>query len=141
MSKKIQKEFQKSKNLVIIAVLILSISIILAWLYYPFIYSPLNNWISDLGNPLLNTGALYLNFGIIITGFFLAILFTRGKNPLIIIIGVVMCASMILVGLYPENVPILHSFTADITCMFEDTSLVVSGCKHPHFIIDVEDSR
>ena len=39
---------------------------------YPSAYSPLANWLSDLGNPLINqSGAIFYNLGCILTGLIL----------------------------------------------------------------------
>ncbi len=47
-----------------------------ALLKYPLYFSPLYNWLSDLGNPLLNpTGAQYYNLGGALTSFLLIIFF------------------------------------------------------------------
>jgi hypothetical membrane protein len=41
----------------------------IALIRYPDAYSPLRNWLSDLGNPLINqSGALFYNLGCVLTG-------------------------------------------------------------------------
>jgi len=43
---------------------------LLAFWRFPGTYSPLSNWLSDLGSPRLNPqGAIFYNLGIIVTGF------------------------------------------------------------------------
>jgi hypothetical protein len=43
-----------------------------AFFYYPLAYSPFANWLSDLGNPIINpSGAFFYNLGVILTGLFL----------------------------------------------------------------------
>lgn len=40
-----------------------------AFFYFPLAYSPFTNWLSDLGNPLINpSGAIFYNLGVILTG-------------------------------------------------------------------------
>ena len=42
---------------------------LLAFSLYPLPYSPMSNWLSDLGNANLNpSGALFYNIGIVATG-------------------------------------------------------------------------
>ena len=49
---------------------------LLAFAHYPLPYSPLNNWLSDLGNPNLNpSGALFYNIGIVATASILPLFF------------------------------------------------------------------
>jgi hypothetical membrane protein len=43
---------------------------------YPDIYSPFTNWLSDLGNPLVNpSGALIYNLGCVLTSLVLVAFF------------------------------------------------------------------
>jgi hypothetical membrane protein len=54
-----------------------------AFLKYPAEYSPITNWLSDLGNPLVNqSGALFYNLGCIITSLIL-IAFYLGLRELV----------------------------------------------------------
>lgn len=47
-----------------------------AFLNYPGAYSPLTNWLSDLGNPTVNpSGALYYNIGGVVTSSVLILFF------------------------------------------------------------------
>jgi hypothetical protein len=53
----------------------------LAFFKYPAEYSPLNNWLSDLGNPLVNqSGAVFYNAGCILTSLALAVFFFTLRN-------------------------------------------------------------
>jgi hypothetical membrane protein len=55
----------------------------IALVKYPNAYSPLTNWLSDLGNPLVNqSGALFYNLGCIITSLVL-IAFYLGLRGLV----------------------------------------------------------
>jgi len=48
----------------------------LAYFNYPLAYSPLANWLSDLGNPLANpNGAFWYNLGVVLTGVCLTFFF------------------------------------------------------------------
>ncbi len=49
---------------------------LVAFSRYPLPYSPLNNWLSDLGNVDVNpAGALFYNIGIVTTGLLLVLFF------------------------------------------------------------------
>lgn len=97
---------------------------LLAFARYPLPYSPLKNWLSDLGNPDLNpSGALFYNTGIIATAVLLPLFFlglSRWKmennriQRLMLSItqgfGILGAFAMFLSGLYPINSPALHGF-------------------------------
>jgi hypothetical membrane protein len=96
----------------------------LARINYPLPYSPMTNWLSDLGNIGVSpSGARFYNAGIIVTGillltFYLTIFVWRLEHnkiqnlmvTLTQVFGVVGAASMIMSGLYPINLPAPHSF-------------------------------
>ncbi len=49
---------------------------LLAFAQYPLPYSPMSNWLSDLGNAVLNPhGTLFYNIGIVATGVVLLLFF------------------------------------------------------------------
>lgn len=91
----------------------------LAILKYPLPYSPVDNWLSDLGNTQLSPyGAQFYNLGIVVTGllvlvFYLTILEwrldqNRVQNIMVLLtqfFGVIGSVSMILSGYYPINLP------------------------------------
>lgn len=108
------KQFQKSDILVLIAVLIFTINTYLAYLSYPLPFSFINNWISDLGCTLINPGAPFFNISCIVVGAIFAILFTRSKKALIMIAGILMSFSLILVGWFPSELFIFHSFAGGL---------------------------
>jgi hypothetical protein len=61
-----------------LATVVYLIGTALAWLNYPLAYSPFKNWLSDLGNPIINpNGAFSYNLGVVLTGLCL-ILFCLG---------------------------------------------------------------
>jgi hypothetical protein len=54
----------------------------IALAYYPQTYSPLTNWLSDLGNPTVNpSGALYYDAGGVVTSVALIFFFTTSMQP------------------------------------------------------------
>jgi hypothetical membrane protein len=49
-----------------------------AFVFYPQDFDPVRNWLSDLGNSLVNpTGAIFYNSGCIIAGLLLGVLYVR----------------------------------------------------------------
>ena len=60
----------------IIAVAIYILFAFIAYLRYPGAYGPSTNWLSDLGNPVLNpAGAVFYNAGCILAGLELAVFY------------------------------------------------------------------
>jgi hypothetical membrane protein len=97
---------------------------LLAYAHYPLPYSPLKNWLSDLGNPDLNpSGALFYNIGIIATAVVLPPFFlglsrwkmehNRAQRIMLFLtqgFGILGALAMLMSGLYPINSPALHGF-------------------------------
>jgi hypothetical membrane protein len=97
---------------------------LLAFAHYPLPYSPLNNWLSDLGNPNLNpAGSLFYNTGIVATAVVLPLFFlglsrwkmaTNRTQRLLLYLtqgfGILGAIAMLLSGLYPISSPALHGF-------------------------------
>ena len=107
----------------ILAIIIFCIFTFTAVALFPTHYSPINNWLSDLGNSNFNpTGSLFFNLGCIITGLILIPFFTGlykwytaekwRKNLLIIaqIIGIFSAFSIIMIGIFSEDYKSLHGF-------------------------------
>jgi len=108
----------------LIIVLCYGIAALLAALRYPLHYSPLTNWLSDLGNPAVNSsGALFYNTGIVLTGVLLLPFFlglsvlklpdNRPQNLMLVLtqaFGLFGAFSMIMTALYPINFSGPHSF-------------------------------
>jgi len=96
----------------------------LAIVHYPLPFSPLNNWLSDLGNVAASpTGAPFYNAGIIASGILLLIFFlaisewklAQNKIQKIMVgltqgFGAAGAAAMIMSAIYPINIPDPHSF-------------------------------
>lgn len=94
-----------------------------AYIRYPLPYSPMNNWLSDLGNPELNPhGSALYNVGITSTGLLLVIFFLglvvwklEGNKVQISmlrltqIFGVLGSSCMVLSGIYPINIYEVHA--------------------------------
>lgn len=97
---------------------------LLAFARYPLPYSPLSNWLSDLGNPNLNPqGALFYDIGIVATAVVLLPFFlglsrwkmrnNRGQRLMLLLtqgFGILGAFAMAMSGLFPMNSLALHSF-------------------------------
>jgi hypothetical membrane protein len=102
---------------------------LLAFSRYPLPYSPMSNWLSDLGNANVNpSGALFYNIGIVATGVLLLLFFlglsqwkmgkNRIQNLMLFLtqgLGLLGALALIMSGLYPINFFALHSFFS--TCL------------------------
>jgi hypothetical membrane protein len=87
-----------------------------AWLLYPGSFSPLKNWLSDLGNPIRNpAGAVWYNVGCVLTALAL-LLFIRSLSwwrsagsigSTLIgtsqVTGLASVISLAMIGVYSEN--------------------------------------
>lgn len=97
---------------------------LLAFAHYPLPYSPLKNWLSDLGNPDLNpAGALFYNIGIVAMAVLLPLFFlglsrwkledNRAQRLILLVtqgFGILGAFAMLMSGLYPISSPVLHGF-------------------------------
>lgn len=97
---------------------------LLAFAQYPLPYSPMSNWLSDLGNADLNPhGAFFYNIGIVVTGVLLLLFFlglsqwkmenNRIQNLMLRLtqgFGILGALALVMSGLYPINFSALHSF-------------------------------
>ncbi len=95
-----------------------------AWSRYPLPYSPLYNWLSDLGNPVANPqGAIFYNGGLALTAggvllFFLGLTQFRMKEnrlqtlmiALTVGFGSLGAFGMLMTTLFPINHAAVHSF-------------------------------
>lgn len=99
----------------IMAIIIFCALVLASMSLYPQGFSPVDNWISDLGNPNLNpSGATFFNGACIITGGLMIIFyagfyrwysFETWRNAFIAlaqIAGIVSGLSLVMVGIYPE---------------------------------------
>jgi hypothetical membrane protein len=97
---------------------------LLAFAQYPLPYSPMRNWLSDLGNADLNPhGALFYNIGIVATGVVLLLFFlglaqwkmrdNRIQNLMLRLtqgFGILGTLALVMSGFYPINFSSIHSF-------------------------------
>ena len=95
---------------------------------YPEPFSPLSNWLSDLGNRITSPdGSKYYNTGIFITGFLLAIFFIalnhsrikeRKAQSIVLTptqaFGVLGAIAMIFTGIFSIDIPQTHSLFSAI---------------------------
>jgi hypothetical membrane protein len=117
---------------------------------YPGEYSPISNWLSDLGNPQVNpSGSIFYNIGCIITGLVLIIFYiglcrwnTGDKKMKILLIiaqvaGVLSSFSLILSAIFPlGETALIHSFWAKMIFVFLGFFLTFSATsllKHSSF--------
>lgn len=108
----------------LVAVLCYLTFALLAFAQYPLPYSPMRNWLSDLGNADLNPhGALFYNIGIVATGVVLLLFFlglaqwkmrnNRIQNLMLRLtqgFGILGTLALVMSGFYPINFTALHSF-------------------------------
>jgi hypothetical membrane protein len=113
---------------------------LLAFLRYPLPYSPLSNWLSDLGNVDVNPGgALFYNIGVVTTGVLLVLFFlglsqwklskNRIQNLMLFLtqgFGILGALALVLSGLYPINHFALHSFFSSCSNILLGTALAFS---------------
>jgi hypothetical protein len=97
---------------------------LVAFGWYPGPYSPIGNWLSDLGSPTLNPeGAAFYNAGVIVTGVFMSLFFAglsrlritgnRKQCSMLLVTqscGVLGSFSLIMSALYPIESPSPHRF-------------------------------
>jgi len=108
----------------ILAVIVYLALAVLAFIRYPGPYSPMRNWLSDLGNVNLNPhGAILYNIGIISTALLLMVFFLglsrwkiENKKVQVIMLfltqafGILGSFCMIMSAVYPINFLEIHSF-------------------------------
>lgn len=101
----------------------LSLSYI-AFAFYPGEYSPLHNWLSDLGSQELNPkGAIFYNLGIVLTGLTTLMFFIglsewkiaghKAQNIMLLLtqsFGCLGALAMIMSAIFPININSAHSF-------------------------------
>jgi hypothetical membrane protein len=110
-----------SGNLAVLCYLVFAI---LAYSQYPLPYSPMRNWLSDLGDVNLNPhGAVLYNIGIILTAMLLLVFFLglsrwkiETKRVQIIMLrltqafGILGSFCMVMSAIFPINLLKIHSF-------------------------------
>lgn len=108
---------------------------------YPAAFGPVGNWLSDLGNNLLNPGgALFYRLGGIVggsglAGFFLALdgsswgeqKAVRALARLVRVFGTLASAAFILTGVFSEDMMPLHSWFSIANFAAFGTAIALSG--------------
>jgi len=113
----------------------------LAYIRYSLPYSPLTNWLSDLGNPIQNPhGAVFYNIGIILTGLLLMMFFlglsmwkfedNRVQNIMLRLtqaFGILGSFCMLMSGIFPINLYKIHAFWSSSLYILLSTGFVFSA--------------
>lgn len=113
---------------------------LLAFSRYPLPYSPVSNWLSDLGDVEVNPGgALFYNIGIVTIGVLLSLFFlglpqwkmrnNRIQNLMLHLtqgFGILGALAMLMSGLYPINHFALHSFFSSCSNILLGTAFAFS---------------
>jgi hypothetical membrane protein len=121
-----------------------------SWALYPTTYSPVTNWLSDLGNSIHNpNGAILYNLGCILTGIALFPFFIglykwyseerRFRTRLLAVqtIGCLAAFSLIMIGVFSENASWLHNMWSEVFFILNLIVLVLIGAflfTHPRYI-------
>jgi hypothetical membrane protein len=125
----------------IIAVLCYLVFAVLAFTRYPMPYSPMKNWLSDMGSVELNPdGAIFYNIGIISTALFLIVFFLglyvwkiEDKKVQIIMLrltqafGILGSFCMMMSAIYPINLYAIHSFWSTSLYVLLSTAFIFSA--------------
>lgn len=121
-----------------------------SWALYPTPYSPVDNWLSDLGNSTYNpSGAILYNLGCILTGIALFPFFSglykwytneKGRKILLMITqatGLLAALSLIMIGVFSEDSGELHSLWSSIFFALNLLVLILMGAAlftHPNYM-------
>lgn len=121
---------------------------LLAYLRYPLPYSPTDNWLSDLGNPVLNPGgAPIYNLGVILTAVLMMLFFLglgiweidNHKMHKVMLhltqgFGIVGCLAMLLSAIYSIDQFNIHAFWSTSLYILLSTAFFFSAAMlryHP----------
>ena len=135
----------------IAAIVIYILFTVVAYFRYPGSYGPSSNWLSDLGNPLVNpSGAIYYNLGCILTGLELNIFYSglsqwnTGDKKMRVLLavaqtaGVIASFSLVFAALFPLGThTAAHEFWSKMISVFMGFFLTFSATallKHRAFI-------
>jgi hypothetical membrane protein len=121
-----------------------------SWALYPTPYSPVDNWLSDLGNSTYNpSGAILYNLGCVLTGIALFPFFgglykwyTSDKRRRILLmitqaIGLFAAFSLIMIGVFSEDSGELHILWSSIFFLLNLLVLILIGVSlftHPNYM-------
>ncbi|TFG26107.1 MAG: DUF998 domain-containing protein [Promethearchaeota archaeon] len=117
---------------------------------FPPPYSPLDNWLSDLGNSTYSpNGAIFYNIGCILTGsalfpFYIGLykwytekIWHKILVTLTQIVGVASGFALIMIGIFSEDFPQPHIFWSEVFFELNLLVLILAGISllfHPDFI-------
>ena len=117
---------------------------------FPSAYTPVNNWLSDLGNSTFNPkGAIFYNTGCILTGLALFPFFAgfykwyrgeRWRRSLLVftqVVGFFSAFALIMIGVFSEDYPAEHLFWSSVFFVLNLVVLVLANTSlitHPDFI-------
>lgn len=124
----------------LLIVLLYSVFTLLALTKFKGVFSPSQNWLSDLGSPALNPrGYFFYNTGIVLTGILLIIFFwglsiwkkpgNKRQNIMLLLAGLFGSLgglSMILSAVFPINIPAVHSIFSTALYILTGTGFVFS---------------
>jgi len=121
-----------------------------SWALYPTPYSPVDNWLSDLGNSSYNPkGAILYNVGCVLTGIALFPFFgglhkwhtnekwRKASLTVTQIIGFLAAFSLIMIGVFSEDYGRLHTMWSSIFFVLNLVVLILLGASlftHPNYI-------
>jgi hypothetical membrane protein len=121
-----------------------------SWALYPTAYSPVTNWLSDLGNSTYNpNGAILYNAGCILTGIALFLFFIglykwyadekRFRTPLLVAqaVGCMTAFSLIMIGVFSEDSGWPHHLWSQVFFILNLAILIQIGSilfTHPRYI-------
>ncbi len=134
----------------ILVILFYCIFTLIAITLFPLPFSPIDNWLSDLGNSGYSpNGAIFYNIGCILTGTALFPFYVGlhkwyreeiWHKILLIITQVIGCSSGfadIMIGIFPENYQPQHSYWSNVFFLLNLLVLVLGSAvlfTHPDFI-------
>ena len=113
----------------------------ISWYLYPNIFSPLQDWLSDLAHQGLNpAGSVYYRLAGIIAGILIMFFFlfinkfikdSRKKitvyTRVVKILGIIAGFSFLMTGVFPINILAIHSVWSKIMYIFFGTAIVFTG--------------
>ncbi len=134
----------------ILSILVFIFLAVVSYLYYPTAFNPRDNWLSDLGNGLLNpSGAWLYRIDAILVGVLLGLFFlglsvlwsgqiTRVKLFVFLtqVFGVIAAFAVIMTGIFSEGLHASHSLWSAIIYISFGTAVLFSGfafLRHPGF--------
>ena len=114
---------------------------VVAFSFYPSSFGPVNNWLSDLGNNLLNPGgAIFYRLAGILSGtallaFFLTLAYwTKGQRKgirvlflLVRVFGLIASLSFIMTGVFSEDMMPMHSWFSITLYISFGTAIALTG--------------